>query len=34
MVDIALGTGSTTLRFDWLWFSVMVSVTKRSFLEE
>ena len=26
-----LGLGSTTLYFDWLWFSLMVSVAKRSF---
>lgn len=25
-----LGLGSTTLHFDWLWFSVMVCVAKRS----
>ena len=28
------GLGSTTLHFDWLWFSVLVYVSKRNFLDE
>lgn len=29
-----LGLGSINAHFDWLWFSVMLSVVKRSFLHE
>ena len=29
-----LELGSTTLHFDWMWFSIIFSVEKRSFLDE
>lgn len=33
-VDVFVETGFTTLHFDRLWLSVMVSVAKRSYLDE
>ena len=29
-----MGLGSTNAHFDWLWFSVMLSVAKRNILPE
>ena len=33
-MSVWIGTGLHTLHFDCMWFSIVVSVTKRSFFDE